>query len=59
MARPVVTGLGRRLPMPRSFATFQKGAYDVKISGNAPDEIVLRFGPERPAPPTIYLTSKD
>jgi len=60
MARPVVTGIGRRLPMPRSFATLKGNeAYRVKISGNAPDEIVLRFGPEHPAPPTIYLTSED
>ena len=46
MARPVVTGIGRRLPMPRSFATFQKGAYDVKISGNAPERIELTYWPE-------------
>jgi hypothetical protein len=46
MARLVVTGLGRRLPMPRSFATFQKGAYDVKISGNAPERIEIQYVPE-------------
>ena len=46
MARPVVTGIGPRLPMPRSFATFKRGAYDVEISGNAPDVIVVQYVPE-------------
>lgn len=46
MARPVVTGIGPRLPMPRSFATFQKGAYEVKISGNAPERIEVQYVPE-------------
>jgi hypothetical protein len=46
MARPVVTGIGRRLPMPRSFATFKPGAYDVVISGNAPDTIQIQYVPE-------------
>ena len=44
MPRPVVTGLGRRLPMPRSFATLKGNqSYDVKISGNAPDRIVIQY----------------
>lgn len=47
MPRPVVTGLGRRLPMPRSFATLKGNqSYDVKISGNAPDCIVIQYVPE-------------
>ena len=47
MPRPVVTGLGRRLPMPRSFATLKGNqSYDVKISGNAPDRIVIQYVPE-------------
>ena len=47
MARPVVTGLGRRLPMPRSFATLKGNeAYTVEISGNAPDRIVVQYVPE-------------
>ena len=44
MARPVVTGLGPRLPMPRSFATLKGNrAYDVEISNNAPDRIVVEY----------------
>jgi hypothetical protein len=44
MPRAVVTGLGRRLPMPRSFATLKGNqSYDVKISGNAPDRIVIQY----------------
>ena len=47
MARPVVTGLGRRLPMPRSFATLKGNeAYGVEISGNAPERIVIQYVPE-------------
>ena len=47
MSRPVVTGLGRYLPMPRSFATLKGNqSYDVKISGNAPDRIVIQYVPE-------------
>ena len=46
MARPVVTGIGRRLPMPRSFATFKPGAYDVRLSDNAPEVIVIQYVPE-------------
>ena len=47
MPRPVVTGLGRCLPMPRSFATLKGNqSYDVKISGNAPDRIVIQYVPE-------------
>jgi hypothetical protein len=47
MARPVVTGIGRRLPMPRSFATLKGNeAYRVKISGNAPEVIVVQYVPE-------------
>ncbi len=46
MARPVVTGIGPRLPMPRSFATFKRGAYDVEISDNAPERIVIQYVPE-------------
>ena len=47
MTRPVVTGLGPRLPMPRSFATLKGNrAYDVEISGNAPDRIVVEYLPE-------------
>ena len=47
MPRAVVTGLGRRLPRPRSFATLQGNqSYDVKISGNAPDRIVIQYVPE-------------
>jgi hypothetical protein len=46
-ARPVVTGLGRRLPMPRSFATLKGNeAYRVEISGNAPDTIQIQYVPE-------------
>jgi hypothetical protein len=47
MARPVVTGIGRRLPMPRSFATFKPGAYDVRLSDNAPDRIAVVYVPEQ------------
>jgi hypothetical protein len=44
MARPVVTGLGRRLPMPRSFATLKGNeAYRVEISGNAPERIEIQY----------------
>ena len=44
MARPVVTGLGHRLPMPRSFATLKGNeAYEVKISGNAPARIEVQY----------------
>jgi len=44
MDRPVVTGIGRRLPMPRSFATLKgSSAYDVEISGNAPDTIQIQY----------------
>ena len=47
MARPVVTGLGRRLPMPRSFATLKGNeAYRVEISGTAPDTIQIQYAPE-------------
>jgi hypothetical protein len=49
MARPVVTGIGRRLPMPRSFATlkgWESCAYEVEISDNAPDRIVIQYVPE-------------
>ena len=47
MARPVVTGIGRRLPMPKSFATLKgNSAYSVEISGNAPDMIVVQYAPE-------------
>jgi hypothetical protein len=47
MARPVVTGIGRRLPMPRAFALLKgKGSYDVEISGNAPDTITVVYAPE-------------
>ena len=47
MARPVVTGIGRRLPMPRSFATLKGNqVYDIKISGNAPDTITVVYVPE-------------
>lgn len=47
MIRPVVTGLGRRLPMPRSFATLKGNqSYEVNISGNAPDTIQIQYVPE-------------
>lgn len=47
MPRAVVTGLGRRLPMPRSFATLKGNeAYRVQISGNAPDRIVIQYVPK-------------
>jgi hypothetical protein len=47
MARPVVTGIGRRLPMPRSFATLKgNSAYTVELSGNAPDQIIVQYVPE-------------
>jgi hypothetical protein len=49
MARPVVTGIGRRLPMPKSFATlkgWENCAYDVEISSNAPEVIVIQYVPE-------------
>jgi hypothetical protein len=42
MARAVVTGLGRRLPMPKSFATLQGNkSYEIKLSGNAPQFITV------------------
>jgi hypothetical protein len=47
MARPVVTGIGRRLPMPRSFASLTANRpYDVEISGNAPEVIVVQYVPD-------------
>jgi hypothetical protein len=47
MARPVVTGLGHRLPMPRSFATLKGNeVYEVRISGNAPARIEVQYVPE-------------
>ena len=48
MSRPVVTGIGRRLPMPRSFANLknQFPGYDVRLSGNAFDQIVVQYVPE-------------
>jgi hypothetical protein len=44
MARAVVTGLGRRLPMPKSFATLQGNkSYEIKLSGNAPQFIQFQY----------------
>jgi len=47
MSRPVLPALGRRLPLPRSFASLTGNqSYDVNITGNAPDRIVIKYVPE-------------